>query len=133
MTKPYNHDEIMSLVPFEIGDMNNLEVKVGIGAFNGRDPLPEPLALYGGMTPQARRLFISAPFSYQTLARVAAGLRGMSDEIDNLCDAGLVDREQMKPLLSLYGALERDCLTAMQIATNGVESVVNSLKKEPKR
>lgn len=133
--KPWVHAEIMGLVPYELPDiMFGSQHKIGVGVMP-RDPagkpvpaLAEMLAPYAAVHPSGKRLIFAAPMMYQTIAATASLMRRLIDEVDNLVAQGHVKEETMRDLMKCYEAVERESLTAMQVATEGLDTVANGLK-----
>ena len=133
--KAWTHSEIMGFVPYEIPDMfGDVKNSIGVGvmpknaAGQAVPTLAELLAPYAAINPQACRLVFASPLMYQVLAATASLARKLIDEIDALVITGHVKAEVMQSLVALYEAIERESLTAMQVATEGHETVANGLK-----
>ena len=65
---------------------------------------------------------------YQTIAATDSLARKLIDEIDALVIAGHVKAETMQSLVAVYEVIERESLTVMQVATEGLETVASGLK-----
>ena len=133
--KAWTHSEIMGFVPYEIPDMfGDVKNRIGVGvmpknaAGQAVPALAELLAPYAAINPQACRLVMASPMMYQTIAATATLARKLIDEIDALVMAGHIKADTMKSLVELYEAIERESLTVMQVATEGLETVANGLK-----
>lgn len=140
MTAPaWQHGELMTFVPYEIPDMfGGSEHKIGVGVMPRNaagmavPALAEMVAPFGAINPQARRLIFAAPMMYQTIASTAAFMRKLIDEIDVLVQRGHVKEEVMHDLVRAYEAIERESLTVMQVATEGLGVVATGLRAEAK-
>ena len=133
--KAWTHSEIMGFVTYEIPDMfGDVKNRIGVGvmptnaAGQAVPALAELLAPYAAINPQACRLVFASPLMYQVLAATASLVRKLIDEIDALVIAGHVKADDMQSLVALYEVIERENLTAMQVATEGHETVANGLK-----
>ena len=136
----WDHNALMSFVPYEMPDLfGGTSFKIGVAVMpKGPDNVPvgalaQMVAPYSGMNPEAKHLILAAPLMYQTLAATAGLMRKLNDEIDTLVSAGHVKEDTMRDLVKCYDAVERECLTAMSIAVQGVDAVATGLKKELKR
>ena len=74
-------------------------------------------------------LVFASPLMYQVLAATASLARKLIDEIDAFVIAGHVKSDVIQSLVELYEQIERESLTAMQVATEGHETVANGLKR----
>lgn len=133
--KAWTHSEIMGFVPYEIPDMfGDVKNRIGIGVMPKNaagqtvPALSELLAPYAAINPQACRLVFASPLMYQTIAATASLARKLIDEIDALVIAGHVKAETMQSLVAVYEVIERESLTVMQVATEGLETVASGLK-----
>ena len=134
----WNHDELMRLVPYEQPDtFHNTGNKVAIAVmFKDRQgpqgvAMPataELMAPYSGIATQARRLIFAAPMMYQTLAATASFMRSMISEIENLQAQDAIPAENLEAIVKAYEQIERECLTVMQVATNGFEQTAKAMK-----
>ena len=131
----WTHSEIMGFVPYEIPDMfGDVKNRIGIGVMPKNaagqtvPALSELLAPYAAINPQACRLVFASPLMYQTIAATASLARKLIDEIDALVIAGHVKAETMQSLVAVYEVIERESLTVMQVATEGLETVASGLK-----
>ena len=135
----WNHGELLRLVPYEQPDtFNEGGAKVAIAVmFKDRQgpqgtAIPataELMAPYSGIATDARRLIFAAPLMYQTLSATAQLMRGMIDEISNMVDKGIMRDTDLVPVIMAYEQVERECLTAMQVATTGISATAASFKK----
>lgn len=135
IAKAWGHSEIMGFVPYEIPDMfGDVKNPIGIGVMPKNaagqtvPALAELLAPYAAINPQACRLVFASPLMYQTIAATASLARKLIDEIDALVIAGHVKAETMQSLVAVYEVIERESLTVMQVATEGLETVASGLK-----
>ena len=133
--KAWTHSEIMGFVPYEIPDMfGDVKNRIGIGVMPKNaagqtvPALSELLAPYAAINPQACRLVFASPLMYQTIAATASLARKLIDEIDALVIAGHVKAETVQSLVAVYEVIERESLTVMQVATEGLETVASGLK-----
>ena len=134
----WNHDELMRLVPYEQPDtFHNTANKVAIAVmFKDRQgpqgiTMPataELMAPYSGIATQARRLIFAAPMMYQSLAATASLMRSMISEIENLQAQGAIPAGNLEAIIQAYEQIERECLTVMQVATNGLEQTAKAVK-----
>ena len=131
----WTHDELMRLVPYEMPDtFHGTADKVAIAVMfkdeQGKisPTMAEIMAPYGGITKQARRLIFAAPMMYQTLAATASLMRSMISEIENLQAQGAIPAESLEAIIRVYEQVERECLTVMQVATNGFEQTAKAVK-----
>ena len=134
----WNHDELMRLVPYEMPDtFHGTADKVAIAVmFKDRQgpqgvAMPataELMAPYSGIATQARRLIFAAPMLYQTVAATASLMRSMISEIENLQAQGAIPAGDIEPIVKSYEQIERECLTVMQVATNGLEQTAKAVK-----
>ena len=134
----WNHDELMRLVPYEQHDtFHNTANKVAIAVmFKDRQgpqgvAMPataELMAPYSGIATQARRLIFAAPMMYQTLAAIAHIMRSMISEIENLQAQYAIPAGDLEDIIQAYEQIERECLTVMQVATNGFEQTARAVK-----
>ena len=131
----WNHDELMRLVPYEMPDtFHGTADKVAIAVmFKDKqgEILPttaELMAPYSGIAKQAHRLIFAAPMMYQTLAATASLMRSMISEIENLQAQGAIPAESLEGMIRVYEQVERECLTVMQVATNGFEQTAKAVK-----
>ena len=135
----WSHDELMRLVPYEQPDtFHNTGNKVAIAVmFKDRQgpqgvAMPataELMAPYSGIATQARRLIFAAPMMYQTLAATASLMRSLINEIENLQAQGAIPAGNLEAIVKAYEQIERECLTVMQVATNGLEQTVRAVKR----
>lgn len=138
--KPWDHAQLMGFVPYEMPDIfGGTAHKVGVG-FMPRDengkvvpPLAEMFVPYGAVHPQGRNLLFAAVLMYQGHSRIVGLMRAMLDEMENLTNAGHVPKETLAPLVTAYEAIERESLTALTVATNGIEAVGAGMKGDLKR
>ena len=86
----------------------------------------------GTLPPCSAAIFFAAPMMYQTIASTAAFMRKLIDEIDVLVQRGHVKEEVMHDLVRAYEAIERECLTVMQVTTEGLDVVATGLQREAK-
>ena len=133
--KAWTHSEIMGFVPYEIPDMfGDVKNRIGIGVMPKNaagqtvPALSELLAPYSGIATQARRLIFAAPMMYQTLAATASFMRSMINEIENLQAQGAIPAGNLEAIVKAYEQIERECLTVMQVATNGLEQTAKAVK-----
>ena len=131
----WNHDELMRLVPYEMPDtFHGTADKVAIAVmFKDRQGKISPttaelMAPYSGIATQARRLIFAAPMMYQTLAATASFMRSMISEIENLQAQGAIPAGNFEAVVQAYEQIERECLTVMQVATNGLEQTARAVK-----
>ena len=131
----WNHDELMRLVPYEMPDtFHNTTNKVAIAVmFKDKQGkiLPttaEIMAPYSGIATQARKLIFAAPMMYQTLAATASFMRSMISEIENLQAQGAIPAGNLEAVIQAYEQIERECLTIMQVATQGIEQTAKAVK-----
>ena len=134
----WNHDELMRLVPYEQPDtFHNTANKVAIAVmFKDRQgpqgvAMPataELMAPYSGIATQARLLIFAAPMMYQTLAATASFMRAMISEIENLQAQYAIPAGDLEDIIQAYEQIERECLTVMQVATNGFEQTARAVK-----
>ena len=134
----WTHSELMRLVPYEQPDtFHNTANKVAIAVmFKDRQgpqgvAMPataELMAPYSGIATQARRLIFAAPVMYQTLAATASFMRSMISEIENLQAQGAIPAGNLEAIVKAYEQIERECLTVMQVATNGFEQTAKAMK-----
>lgn len=133
--KAWTHSEIMGFVPYEIPDMfGDVKNRIGIGVMPKNaagqtvPALSELLAPYAAINPQACRLVFAAPMMYQTLAATASFMRSMISEIENLQAQGAIPAGNLEAIVQAYEQIERECLTVMQVATNGLEQTARAVK-----
>ena len=131
----WTHSELMRLVPYEQPDtFHNTANKVAIAVmFKDQQGKISPataelMAPYSGIATQARRLIFAAPMMYQTLAATASFMRSMISEIENLQAQGAIPAENLEAIIKAYEQIERECLTVMQVATNGLEQTAKAVK-----
>ena len=131
----WNHDELMRLVPYEMPDtFHGTADKVAIAVmFKDKQGEISPttaelMAPYGGIAKQARRLIFAAPMMYQTLAATASLMRSMITEIENLQAQGAMPAGNLEAIVQAYEQVERECLTIMQVATQGIEQTAKAVK-----
>ena len=133
--KAWNHDELMRLVPYEQPDIfHGTADKVAISVMfkdqHGKilPATAEIMAPYSGIATQARRLIFAAPMMYQTLAATASFMRSLINEVENLQAQGAVPAGNLEAIIQAYEQIERECLTVMQVATNGLEQTAKAVK-----
>ena len=133
--KAWTHSEIMGFVPYEIPDMfGDVKNRIGVGvmpknsAGQAVPALAELLAPYAAINPQACRLVFASPLMYQVLAATASVMRSMISEIENLQAQGAIPTGSFEVIIHAYEQIERECLTAMQVATNGFEQTAKAVK-----
>ena len=134
----WNHDELMRLVPYEMPDtFHGTADKVAIAVmFKDRQgaqgvvmpATAELMAPYSGIATQARRLIFAAPMLYQTVAATASLMRQMITEIENLQAQGAIPAGNLEAIIRAYEQVERECLTIMQVATQGIEQTAKAVK-----
>ncbi|AKU43075.1 hypothetical protein RCTITAN_59 [Rhodobacter phage RcTitan] len=125
---PWNNEDLMTLVPFKVPNMADPTAPhIGYGVAGGRLPIPDMLFTFGGVNANAANLLSAAPLMYQGLSRVAGAMRAMSDEIEAAIAAGHITRDRVQYVLTNYDNIERDCLSLMTCATEGVDAFVKSL------
>ena len=131
----WDHDELMRLVPYEMPDtFHGTADKVAIAVmFKDRQGKISPktaelMAPYSGIATQARRLIFAAPMMYQTLAATASFMRSMISEIENLQAQGAIPAGNLEAIVQAYEQIERECLTVMQVATQGIEQTAKAVK-----
>ena len=136
--KAWTHSELMRLVPYEQPDtFHNTTNKVAIAVmFKDRQgpqgavvpATAELMAPYSGIATQARRLIFAAPMMYQTLAATASFMRSLINEVENLQAQGATPAGNLEAIIQAYEQIERECLTVMQVATNGLEQTAKAVK-----
>ena len=136
--KAWTHDELMRLLPYEQPDtFHNTANKVAIAVMFKDSQGPQGVAMpataelmapYSGIATQARRLIFAAPMMYQTLAATASFMRSMISEIENLQVRGAITAKNLEAIVKAYEQIERECLTVMQVATNGLEQTAKAVK-----
>ncbi|AKU43242.1 hypothetical protein RCSPARTAN_59 [Rhodobacter phage RcSpartan] len=125
---PWNNEDLMTLVPFKVPNMADPTAPhIGYGVAGRSLPVPDLLFTFGGVNANAANLLSAAPLMYQGLSRVAGAMRQMSDEIEASIAAGYITRDRVQYVLTNYDNIERDCLSLMTCATEGVEAFVKSL------
>ena len=131
----WNHDELMRLVPYEMPDtFHGTADKVSIAVmFKDQQGKISPttaelMAPYSGIATQARRLIFAAPMMYQTLAATASFMRSLINEVENLQAQGAIPAGNLEAIIQAYEQIERECLTVMQVATNGLEQTAKAAK-----
>ena len=134
----WNHGELLRLVPYEQPDtFNEGGAKVAIAVmFKDRQgpqgtAIPataELMAPYSGIATDARRLIFAAPLMYQTLSATAQLMRSLINEIENLQAQGAIPAGNLEAIIQAYEQIERECLTVMQVATNGLEQTARVVK-----
>ena len=134
----WTHDEIMRLLPYEQPDtFHNTTNKVAIAVmFKDRQgpqgvAMPataELMAPYSGIATQARLLIFAAPMMYQALAATASFMRSLISEIENLQAQGAIPAGNLEAVVQAYEQVERECLTVMQVATQGLEQTARAVK-----
>ena len=134
----WTHDELMRLVPYEMPDtFHGTADKVAIAVmFKDRQgaqgvvmpATAELMAPYSGIATQARRLIFAAPMMYQTLAATASFMRSLINEVENLQAQGAIPAGNLEAIIRVYEQVERECLTVMQVATNGLEQTAKAVK-----
>lgn len=125
---PWNNEDLMTLVPFKVPNMADPTAPhIGYGVAGGRLPIPDMLFTFGGVNANAANLLSAAPLMYQGLSRVAGAMRIMADEIEAAIAAGHITRDRVQYVLTNYDNIERDCLSLMTCATEGVDAFVKSL------
>ena len=133
--KAWTHSEIMGFVPYEIPDMfGDVKNRIGIGVMPKNaagqtvPALAELLAPYAAINPRACRLVFASPLMYQTLAATASFMRSMISEIENLQAQGAIPAGNLEAIVKAYEQIERECLTVMQVATQGIEQTAKAVK-----
>ena len=131
----WNHDELMRLVPYEMPDtFHGTADKVAIAVmFKDKQGEISPttaelMAPYSGIATQARLLIFAAPMMYQALAATASFMRSLISEIENLQAQGAIPAGNLEAVVQAYEQVERECLTVMQVATQGLEQTARAVK-----
>lgn len=127
----WTHDDLMELVPYEQPDVfDPLAPRVGIAVIRLRDgdqtdtpSDPELMAAYGGIAAQARRLVFAAPIMYQCLATGATAMQSAIEKLESLQAQCAVPEGLIEAIVEACEEVERGQLTAMQVATDGLEQV----------
>lgn len=128
----WKHDEIMSFIPFALPNMNNAKApNIGVAVARGQTITAErpfePMFMFGGVATQAEALLFASPMMYQALARVANVMAQVIANLDTMQAQG-APKEEIESAIALYRAVELDVLTAMQIATEGLDRTATGLK-----
>lgn len=125
----WNDETIMQLVPFKVPNMQTPSAPhIGYGVAGATSfGVPDLLFTFGGVNADAENLLAASPMMYQGLSRIAGAMRRMIDEIETAVAAGHVLRANVDYVLKNYEAVEGDCLTLMQIATNGVDATIKGM------
>ena len=131
----WTHDELMRLVPYEMPDtFHGTADKVAIAVmFKDQQGKISPtttelMAPYSGIATPARRLIFAAPMMYQTLAATASFMRSLINEVENLQARGAIPAGNLEAIVKAYEQIERECLTVMQVAINGLEQTAKAVK-----
>ena len=134
----WTHDELMRLVPYEQPDTfhdtaNKVAIAVMFKDKQGAQGVAMPttaelMAPYSGIATQARRLIFAAPMMYQTLAATASFMRSLINEVENLQAQGAIPAGNLEAIIRAYEQIERECLTIMQVATQGIEQTAKAAK-----
>ena len=125
---PWNNEDLMTIVPFKVPNMADPAAPhIGYAVAGTKFAVPDLLFTFGGVNANAENLLSAAPLMYQGLSRIAGAMRLMSDEIEAAVAAGHITRDRVQYVLTNYENLERDCLSLMTCATEGVEAFVKSL------
>lgn len=129
MSKQWNHNDLSALVPFKAPNMTDPKLPhIGYGVAGGANmPVPDMLFAFGGINAKAEHLLASSPMMYQGLSRIAAAMRAMHDEVEDAVAAGHIQRERVEYVLANYRSIENDCLTLMQIATDGIDATLKGM------
>jgi len=125
---PWNDNDLMTMVPFKAPNMTDPKAPhIGYAVTSAAFPVPDLLFSFGGINAGAEHLLASSPMMYQGLSRIAGAMRRMIDEIEAAVDGGFVKKENVDYVLANYAAIEGDCLTLMQIATNGIDATIKGM------
>jgi len=126
---PWNNEDLMTLVPFKVPNMQDPtapHIGYAVAGLRNRG-VPDLLFTFGGVNADAENLLAASPMMYQGLSNIAGAMRRMIDEIEAAIAAGHVLRSNVQYVISNYEAIERDCLSLMACATDGVDAFVKSM------